>query len=115
MTLDLRQNFVSTKYLENQLIDFTKFYMCIRRQHVGWNLYLSFMAHWLQRYVLELYRGSYMSAHVLLNLLNELGKRDKMRGLPSILSLFCNEFNKFNNTRARMLDSFYHMIKSHFC
>ena len=26
-------------------------------------------------------RGSYMSAHVLLNLLNELGKRDKMRGL----------------------------------
>ena len=29
-----------------------------------------------------------MSAHVLLNLLNELGKRDKMRGLPSILSFF---------------------------
>ena len=44
-----------------------------------------------------LYRGSYMSAHVLLNLLNELGKRDKMRGLPSILSLFRNEFYKFNN------------------
>ena len=54
-------------------------------------------------------RGSYMSAHVLLNLLNELGKRDKMRGLPSILSLFRNEFNKFNNTRARMLDSIHHM------
>ena len=36
-----------------------------------------------------------MSAHVLLNLLNELGKRDKMRGLPSILSLLRNEFNKF--------------------
>ena len=33
-------------------------------------------------------RGSYMSAHVLLNLLNKLGKRDKMRGLPIILSLF---------------------------
>ena len=29
-----------------------------------------------------------MNAHVLLNLLNELGKRDKMRGLPSILCLF---------------------------
>ena len=58
-----------------------------------------------------------MSAHVLLNLLNELGKRDKMRGLPRILSLFRNEFNKFNNTRARMLDSIYHMtntLKSHF-
>ena len=50
-----------------------------------------------------------MSANVLLNLLNELGKRDKMRGLPSILSLFRNEFNKFNNTRTRMLDSIYHM------
>ena len=29
-----------------------------------------------------------MSAHILLNLLNELGKRDKMRGLPSILLFF---------------------------
>ena len=34
--------------------------------------------------VYKIYRGSYVSAHVLLNLLNELGKRDKMRGLPSI-------------------------------
>ena len=50
-----------------------------------------------------------MSAHVLLNLLNKLGKREIMRGLPSILSLFLNEFNKFNNTRARKLDSIYHM------
>ena len=39
-----------------------------------------------------------------------------MRGLSSILSPFRNEFTKFNNTRARMLDSFYHMtnaLKSH--
>ena len=50
-----------------------------------------------------------MSAHVLLILLNELGKRDKTRGLPSILSLFHNEFDKFNKTRARMLYSIYHM------
>ena len=55
-----------------------------------------------------------MSAHVLLILLNELGKRDKMRGLPSILSFFRNEFNKFNNTRARMLDSIYHMTNTFF-
>ena len=54
-------------------------------------------------------RGSYMSAHVLLNSLNELRKSDKMRGLPSILSLFRNEFNELNKTRARMLDSVYHM------
>ena len=32
-----------------------------------------------------------MIAHVLLNLLNELGKRDEMRGLPSILSLFSQQ------------------------
>ena len=50
-----------------------------------------------------------MSAHVLLNLLNELEKSDKMRGLPRIVSLSRCEFNKFNNTRARMLDSIYHM------
>ena len=29
-----------------------------------------------------------MRAHVLLNLLNKLRKKDKMRGLPSILSFF---------------------------
>ena len=50
-----------------------------------------------------------MNAHVLLILLSELGKRDKMLGLPSILSIFHNEFDKFNNTRARMFDSIYHM------
>ena len=60
-----------------------------------------------------------MSAHVLLNLLNELGKRDKMRGLSSILSLFRNEFYKFNNTRALILDSILtydikNTLKSHF-
>ena len=31
-----------------------------------------------------------------------------MRGLLSILSLFCKEFNEFNNTGARMLDSICH-------
>ena len=36
-----------------------------------------------------------MSAYVLLNLSNELEKRDKMRGL--------------NKTRARMLEFIYHM------
>ena len=49
-----------------------------------------------------------MSAHVLLNLLNEFGKRDKMRGLPRILYL-SHDFNKFDNTREQMLDSIYHM------
>ena len=46
---------------------------------------------------------------VLLNLLKELGKRDKIRSLPSILSLFRNELNKFNNTGARIIDSIYNM------
>ena len=44
-----------------------------------------------------------MSAHVSLNSLNELGKRDKMRGLPSILSLSLKEFNKFNDTEHECL------------
>ena len=43
-------------------------------------------------------RGS--CVYALLNLLNEPRKTDKMRG---------NEFNKFNNTGVRMLDSIYHM------
>ena len=46
-----------------------------------------------------------MSAHVLLNLLNELGERDIVRGFSIVLSLFRNKFHKFNNTRARMLGS----------
>ena len=41
---------------------------------------------------------------------NKLGKSNEMRGLSSILSLFRNEFDKFNNTRAGMLDSIYHMM-----
>ena len=37
-----------------------------------------------------------MSVRVLLNLLKEMRKCDKMRGLPSILCIFFrNEFNKF--------------------
>ena len=31
----------------------------------------------------RIYRRSNMSAHVLLNLLNELGKKDKMRGFSA--------------------------------
>ena len=56
-----------------------------------------------------------MSAPIVLNLLSELRKSDKMRGLPSILSLFRNEFYKFNNTGALMLDSIYHMTFTLFC
>ena len=41
-----------------------------------------------------------MSAHVLLNLLIYLRKSGKMLGMSSILSLFRNEFNDFNNTSA---------------
>ena len=58
-----------------------------------------------------------MSAHVYCIYLTSWGESDKMRGLSSILLLFRNEFNKFNNTGARMLDSIYHMtttLKSHF-
>ena len=43
-----------------------------------------------------------------------------MRGLPSILSLFRNEFNKFNNTKGRNVRFYLSYdikitLKSHFC
>ena len=50
-----------------------------------------------------------MSAHYLLNLLHEYEKIVKMRGLPNILFLFRNEFNKFNKVGAQTLGSIYHM------
>ena len=63
---------------------------------------------------IPIHRGSYIGAHLLFNLINDLRKRDQMQGLPSILaehfiSFFHNQFNKFNNTRARMVDSIYHI------
>ena len=42
-----------------------------------------------------------MSAHVSLNLLNDLGRKIRCKALP-------NEFNKFDNTGAQMQDSVYH-------
>ena len=55
-----------------------------------------------------------MSAHILLKLLNELEKNIGYEALPSILSVFPDEFNKFNNAGARMQNSIYHMtLKSH--
>ena len=44
-----------------------------------------------------------MSAHVLLNLLNELGEKIRCEALPSILSVFPNELTKFNYTETRRL------------
>ena len=41
--------------------------------------------------------------------IKRVGENDKMRGLSSILSRVRNEFNKFNNKGARMLDSIYRM------
>ena len=43
-----------------------------------------------------------MSAHVLLNLLNKFGEQIRYEALSSILSVFPNEFNKFNNTGAQI-------------
>ena len=51
------------------------------------------------------YRGSYKSAHVLLNLLYELRKSLKLEAVLSMLLLFCNKFNIINNTGAQMLKS----------
>ena len=58
-------------------------------------------------------RGSYMNAHVLLNLLNELGETIRCEAMPSILSVFSNGFNRFNNAGTRMQDYIYHMTLNH--
>ena len=50
-----------------------------------------------------------MSAHVLLNLLNELVEKKKCEACRAFYFFFRNEFNTFNNTRARLLVSIYHM------
>ena len=50
-----------------------------------------------------------MSVNVLLNLLNELGEKRENARLAEHFIFFRNEFNKFNNTGARMLDSINHM------
>ena len=56
-----------------------------------------------------------MCAHVLLNFLNEFGKKIRCEALSSIFSVFPNKFDKFNTTGARMQDAIYHMtLKSHF-
>ena len=47
-----------------------------------------------------------MSAHVLLNLLNELGERDKMRGYAEHLIDFTNVFNKFTNVFNKFTNVF---------
>ena len=41
-----------------------------------------------------------MSVHVLLNLLNELRKRDKCEAGRAFYLFFCNTFDKFNNKGA---------------
>ena len=48
-----------------------------------------------------------MSAHALFACIKLVGENDNKRGLPSMLSHFRNEFDKFNYIRARMLDYFY--------
>ena len=59
----------------------------------------SYYSHLAKIYTIK--RVPYIGDHVLFNLLNKVRKRDTMRGfpsLPSIVSLFCNEFNRFCNT-----------------
>ena len=40
-----------------------------------------------------------MSVHVLLNLLNELRKKDALLSEHFIIVVFCNKFNNLNNTK----------------
>ena len=56
-----------------------------------------------------------MSDQLVIFPFKRVGEKDKMRGCVEHVIGFPNEFNKFNNTGARMQDSIYHMtLKSHF-
>ena len=48
-----------------------------------------------------------MLRHVLMNLSNQLRKRDKMCGYAEHFIAFCNKFNNFNYTGTQLLDSIY--------
>ena len=53
----------------------------------------------------------------IIEFIKQVEEKIKMLGLPSILNLFRNKFNKFDNTGALMLDSIHHtnlkLIKNH--
>ena len=62
--------------LPNLFNEFNNTFLCTHiRSFITW--ILSFFYHFFEKF-LFLNRGSYMSDHVLLNLLNQLGKRDKI-------------------------------------
>ena len=53
-----------------------------------------------------------MGAHVLMNLLNELGGEKEINcEACRAFYLYFMKFNDFNNTGAKMLDSIYHMTQ----
>ena len=54
-------------------------------------------------------RGSYTSAHVLLNLLTSWGKEIKYEACWAFYLILATCLKKFNYTRTQMLDSIYHM------
>ena len=54
-------------------------------------------------------------AFLFLNLLNELGGKDKMWGFAKHLSVFPIEFHKFNNSEGRMHDSVYRLTLKSNC
>ena len=56
-----------------------------------------------------------MKSNIYMNLLTNWGKSDKNARLGESLSPFHDRFNKFNNTRSRMLDSIYHMYVTFYC
>ena len=72
------------------------------------------LTHLLLRFAV--YRDSYLDTNVKIAIYHDTVFRgDTHPYLPSILLLICNEFNKFNNTQAGMLDSVYHMTFKLFC
>ena len=82
---------VSTPSLVTAYLDTLERYVKRKNlQVISLSLYVCVLVGMCEKLTL-LHKGSYMSVPVY-----ELRKSGKMRGLPSILSLFRNEFNKLN-------------------
>ena len=80
----------------------TKHYITSSRERFMHRVVITYLLHDVIHRITKYESYMYTSAHVLMNLLNELGKRDKMRELPSILSLFATSY--INKTGPRILD-----------
>ena len=71
MALDLRRNFVSAQYLENQLVEFAKLYICIHIDKVSLGIVTQYFSEICTRVMALDLRQNFVSAQYLENILTD--------------------------------------------